>query len=84
MKVIVFLVVLPCRLVRNFNHHPDDGGSMDLWNAGKLIPLYTALQPRRQPSWYDNIKMSFKEIGCDGRNFMSQDSVQWRILELGR
>jgi hypothetical protein len=31
-------------------HRPDDGGSTDLWNVGKLIPVYTALQPRRQPS----------------------------------
>jgi hypothetical protein len=29
---------------------PDDGGSKDLWNAGKLLLDYTALQPRRQPS----------------------------------
>jgi hypothetical protein len=29
---------------------PDDGGSKDLWNVGKLLPDYTALQPRRQPS----------------------------------
>jgi hypothetical protein len=29
---------------------PDDGGSTDLWNVGKLIPVYTVLQPRRQPS----------------------------------
>jgi hypothetical protein len=36
-------------------HHrdrPDDGGSKDLWNVGKLLPDYTALQPRRQPSSY--------------------------------
>jgi hypothetical protein len=31
---------------------PDDGGSKDPWNAGKLLPDYTALQPRRQPSSY--------------------------------
>jgi hypothetical protein len=31
-------------------HRPDDGGSKDLWNVGKLLPYYTALQPRRQPS----------------------------------
>jgi hypothetical protein len=24
---------------------PDDGGSTDLWNVGKLTPVYTALQP---------------------------------------
>jgi hypothetical protein len=31
---------------------PDDGGSKDLWNVGKLLPDYTALQPRRQQSSY--------------------------------
>jgi hypothetical protein len=30
---------------------PDDGGSKDLWNAGKLLPDYTVLQPRRQQSF---------------------------------
>jgi hypothetical protein len=29
---------------------PDDGGSKDLWNVGKLIPDNTVLQPRIQPS----------------------------------
>jgi hypothetical protein len=33
-------------------HRPDDGGSKDLWNVGKRLPDYTALQPRRQPSSY--------------------------------
>jgi hypothetical protein len=33
------------------DHRPDDGGSKDLWNVGKLLPDYTALQPRRQPSF---------------------------------
>jgi hypothetical protein len=28
----------------------DDGGSTDLRNAGKLTPVYMALQPRKQPS----------------------------------
>jgi hypothetical protein len=31
---------------------PDDGGRKDLWNVGKLLPDYTVLQPRRQPSSY--------------------------------
>jgi hypothetical protein len=30
----------------------DDGGSKHLWNVGKLLPDYTAQQPRRQPSSY--------------------------------
>jgi hypothetical protein len=30
---------------RRYNHSsPDDGGSKDLWNVGKLLPDYTALQ----------------------------------------
>jgi hypothetical protein len=36
----------------SFIHRPDDGGSKDLWNVGKSLPDYTALQPRRQPSTY--------------------------------
>jgi hypothetical protein len=28
----------------------DDGGSVDLCNTGKLIPVYMVLQLRRQPS----------------------------------
>jgi hypothetical protein len=31
-------------------HRLGDGGSKDVWNVGKLLPDYTALQPRRQPS----------------------------------
>jgi hypothetical protein len=31
-------------------HRPHDGGSKDLWKVSKLLPHYTALQPRRQPS----------------------------------
>jgi hypothetical protein len=31
------------------SHRPDDVGSTDFWNAGKLAPFYTALQPRMQP-----------------------------------
>jgi hypothetical protein len=36
--------------VRSFTHCPDDVGSTDLWNDGKLIPVYMVLQPRRRPS----------------------------------
>jgi hypothetical protein len=42
-KMAVFWVVARC-------YRPDDGGSKDLWNIGKLIPDYTAIQPLRQPS----------------------------------
>jgi hypothetical protein len=30
----------------------DDGGSKDHGKVGKLLPDYTALQPRRQPTSY--------------------------------
>jgi hypothetical protein len=33
-------------------HRPHDGGSKVLWNDGKFLPDYTALQPRRQPPLY--------------------------------
>jgi hypothetical protein len=55
----VFWVVAPCSLVevyRRFRgpcclrHRSDDEGSKDLCNIYKLVPDYTALQPRRQPS----------------------------------
>jgi hypothetical protein len=43
-KMALFYGLAPCT-VRT--HHPDDGGSKDLWNAGKFIPLYMALQSRK-------------------------------------
>jgi hypothetical protein len=41
----------PCCRAR-LTQRPGDGGSMDHWNAGKLLPDYTVLQPRSQPSSY--------------------------------
>jgi hypothetical protein len=65
-KMAVFWVVAPCSLVEIYQHfrdpcclhhqgsghHHGDGGSKYLWNVGKLLPDYTVLQPRRQPSSY--------------------------------
>jgi hypothetical protein len=61
-KMAVFWVAAPCSLVEVYqrfkgacclhHHRPDDGGSKDLWNVSKLLPDYTALQPKRQPSSY--------------------------------
>jgi hypothetical protein len=42
--------LLGCSAVQFGSHRPDDRGSTDLLNVGKLMPEYTALQPRRQPS----------------------------------
>jgi hypothetical protein len=60
LEMAVFWVVAPCSLVEIYqrdelwamSHRPDDGGSKVLWNAGKFLPDYTALKPRRQPSSY--------------------------------
>jgi hypothetical protein len=41
-------------------HHPDDGGSKNLWNVEKLLPDYTQ-QPRRQPSSYSPLFEPKKE-----------------------
>jgi hypothetical protein len=46
---------------------PDDGGSKDFWNVGKLLPDYTALQPRRQqssysPTWEPQILLSLNSV----------------------
>jgi hypothetical protein len=81
MKMAVFWVVAPCRLVwvyqlftglyclhhqGDFHQRPDDGGSTDLWNVGKLIPVYTVLQPTRQPSsTYHLILQGRSENGGD-------------------
>jgi hypothetical protein len=54
LEMAVFWVVTPCSHVefdRRFRSAaPEDGGSKHLWNVGKLLPDYTAQQPRRQPS----------------------------------
>jgi hypothetical protein len=53
MKMAVFWVLAPCNLAEVYWHFrgtcclPDDGGTKDLWNGGKLLPDHTALQPRR-------------------------------------
>jgi hypothetical protein len=54
-KMAVFWVVAPCSLVEVYQHFRGPcclhhQGSMDLWNIGKILPHYMALQPRRQPS----------------------------------
>jgi hypothetical protein len=66
-KMAVFWVLAPCILVEDYRrfrgpcflhhpgsstHRPDDGGGKNLWNMGKLVPDYTALQSRRRPSLY--------------------------------
>jgi hypothetical protein len=74
--MVVCWVVAPCSLVKinwRFNgacflhhqgtHRPDDGGSKHLWNVCKIVPYYTAQQPRRQlssssPPWEPEISVN--------------------------
>jgi len=37
-------------------------------------------RPRRR--WYDNIKMDFQEVGCEGMDWieLAQDRDRWRTL----
>jgi hypothetical protein len=59
-KMAVFWVVALCSLVevyRHFRgicclHHQGDSSPWWPWNIGKLLPDYTVLLPRRQPSSY--------------------------------
>jgi hypothetical protein len=62
-KMAVLWVVALCSLEEVYQrfrgpcclHHqggPDDGGSKNLRNVGKLLPDYMVLQPKRQPSSY--------------------------------
>jgi hypothetical protein len=48
---------------------PDDGSSKDLRNVGKLIPVFTALQPTRQPN-SSNTKTDIVETECGVVNWI--------------
>jgi hypothetical protein len=52
---------------------PDDGGSKYLWNVGKLLPDYTALLPRRQPSSWKNINLNTWRLYA-ARDHVMQDT----------
>jgi hypothetical protein len=65
----VFWVVAPCSLVEVYQRFRGPCCLLlqgkDLWNVGKLLPDYTALQPRTQPSsysppWEPQILLRFK------------------------
>jgi hypothetical protein len=80
-KMAVFWVVAL------MNDRPDNGGSKDLWNVGKLLPDYTALQPRRQqssysPPWEPQILLNELEfvyfsapLYCVAQPFYTRDTI---------
>jgi hypothetical protein len=60
-EAAAFWAIVPCSLVEVYlcfigacclHHQGDEWGSKHLWNIGKLLPDYTAQQPRRYWSWY--------------------------------
>jgi hypothetical protein len=57
--VEVFRVVTPCSVVVGYLH-PEDGGSMDLWNVGIIPQHYTESQPRRLCVPVDTVLMWHK------------------------
>jgi hypothetical protein len=86
-----------CGVLRTSHLHqrPDDGGSKYLWNVGKLLPDYTTLQPRRQPSsfstpWEPQIKRKVKRAAhfCSSRGttlFLGASfGKQWSRITLRR
>jgi hypothetical protein len=85
----VFWVVAPCSLVVHQryrgpccqHHQGDDGGSKDIWNADKLLPDFTALQPKRQPSSNNNVTtliFGFCTYVLDKANPMLQ-GLCWKV-----
>jgi hypothetical protein len=89
LKMAVFWVVAPCSLVEVYQRfrgpcclrHQRDGGNKDLWNVGKLLPDYTALQPRRKPSSYSS---PWEPQILNGYLFhiflLVQDRVHWQAF----
>jgi hypothetical protein len=80
--------VLAASIIRAMRtHRPGDGGSKDLWNVGKLLPDYPALQPRRQPS--SNLYTVLCPRTCNflrplGRlRHMWEDNIRMDLGEIG-
>jgi hypothetical protein len=61
--------------VARLTHRPDDGGSKDFWNVGKLLPDYTVLQPRRQQS-------SWAFLGQTGHNRLAVFRNKWQTTSV--
>jgi hypothetical protein len=99
MKIAVFWVVAPCSLVEVYqrfrgacclHHRPNDRGSKHIWNVGKLLQDYTALQPRRQPPsllyWQEaDTKILFwaTRVQSSGKTCVCISRVSWPCYMLG-
>jgi hypothetical protein len=67
-KTAVFWVAAPCSVVKVYrrfrgacwlHHQGDDKGSNHLWKVSKLLPNYTAQQPRRQVTFTSSFSSSW-------------------------
>jgi hypothetical protein len=61
-------------------HHPDGGGSTHLWNIMLLQQDYTALYPRRLPSYLLNIgkwkkKHSLENVSGKRKDFKKHSMI---------
>jgi hypothetical protein len=51
-----------CEYMDDNCHRLDDGGSKFLSNVGKLLPDYTTLKPRSQPSFRDRLRRNNVQV----------------------
>jgi hypothetical protein len=78
MKMAVFWVGMSLQRFTGlyYLHHQgdDDAGSIDLWNVRKPIPVYTELQPRRQPSSFSELVFIFLFFMCFNANVYREET----------
>jgi hypothetical protein len=71
-KIETLMLNQAIEYVNKLCHRPDDGGGKDLWNVGKLLPDYTALQPRRQPLRTHRRENLKSYLNCDNIKFSTR------------
>jgi hypothetical protein len=91
-KIVDFWIVAPCCLVevyRRFRgacclrHLGDDRpASKHLWNVGKILPEYTAQQPRSQPSsCYEYLHRFYDRVSAEVKVLDSYDKFRYSNLK---
>jgi len=71
-----------CRFLSYRPFHPEDGGSVDFWNAGILPQQYTALQPSE-----DGVRKFLRNVGILQQQYTalqsSEDGVRKFLRNVG-
>jgi hypothetical protein len=75
-----YLKTIPCVWL---TYCPDDGGSKHVWNVSKLLPDYTAQQPRRQSSscsslWEPQVSLHFCHCSSVEKGSLTENKL-WNI-----